>query len=273
MTPRELDQDQVLAQTNVRVTIVTVCYNDLVQLKKTVKSVRSQTCRSYQHVVIDGNSNDGTQDFLAELSRVYPIEWISEKDDGIFDAMNKGASRATGELVVFLNAGDTFTETDDLEHVIQSYDAEGWSWSYGALRYVDLDGKPIDGAIQAPFQKRRLELGFRFVPHQAMYMRTNFFHELGGFDLEFPLDSDQEISMRAAALAAPHVLIRFLCDFLVGGAHEDASRLQREISYHRMRVKNGLTVGGSRVADLAFSYVVAGQRLLRDQLRTHVKLR
>lgn len=255
------------------ISVITVCFNDLNQLRHTIDSVREQVKADYEHIVIDGGSKDGTLQYLADLPGGDEFSWYSESDDGIFDAMNKGAMQSKGHVLVFINAGDTFTSTDDLAYVQTSFEQNKWDWAYGAVRYVNNERLAIDGIVQAPFQKRRLELGLRFVPHQAMYMTARLFKELNGFDLDFPLDSDQDMAMRAAALSKPHVMIRFLCDFLVGGAHENASRLEREMSYHRMRRKNGLLLGSSVLVDRTYSAMTAGQRNLRDVIRRTIRIR
>jgi putative colanic acid biosynthesis glycosyltransferase len=99
--------------------IVTVVFNDIGGLKKTLASVQSQSFRDFQQIVVDGKSDDGTAEYLQLLE--YPnLEWMSESDLGIYDAMNKGIHLSTGNYVVFLNAGDLFPSTETLARIAKA---------------------------------------------------------------------------------------------------------------------------------------------------------
>jgi putative colanic acid biosynthesis glycosyltransferase len=95
-----------VSQSRPLISIVTICFNDLHGLKKTISSLESQTSKAFQHWIIDGGSTDGTKEFLTELKATWPLHWISEKDKGIYDAMNKGVTCANGEFLWFINSGD-----------------------------------------------------------------------------------------------------------------------------------------------------------------------
>jgi glycosyltransferase involved in cell wall biosynthesis len=97
-----------------KISIVTINYNRISDLKKTFSSVVGQAFKDYEYIVIDGGSTDGSLLFLEENSSAITY-WVSEPDGGIYDAMNKGAQIATGEWIIFLNAGDTFFSNDTLQ--------------------------------------------------------------------------------------------------------------------------------------------------------------
>ncbi|TAF31369.1 MAG: glycosyltransferase [Cytophagales bacterium] len=101
------------------VSVVTVCFNALDALKRTIYSVHSQSFKDYEYLIVDGASRDGTVQFLSsELSQIYDnerIRWISEPDKGIYDAMNKALYLAKGDYVIFMNAGDIFVSSEVLE--------------------------------------------------------------------------------------------------------------------------------------------------------------
>jgi putative colanic acid biosynthesis glycosyltransferase len=103
--------------------IITVTYNDLENLKKTLKSVLGQSFRDFEYVIVDGNSSDGTKEYLKTLNDKR-IKWISEKDSGLYDAMNKGSNIASGDFAIFLNAGDEFFSEDVLSKVFQKIKKE-----------------------------------------------------------------------------------------------------------------------------------------------------
>lgn len=92
-----------------KLSIITINYNNLAGLKCTLDSVASQTYREFEHIIIDGGSTDGSVDVIREYgkSQTSNVQWISEKDKGIYDAMNKGVAKSSGEYLYFLNSGDT----------------------------------------------------------------------------------------------------------------------------------------------------------------------
>ncbi|MGV6861811.1 MAG: glycosyltransferase family 2 protein [Putridiphycobacter sp.] len=93
------------------ISIITISYNNINGLKKTIDNVFNQNINILEHIIIDGNSNDGTKTYLKSIEKNY-LKWVSEKDKGIYDAMNKGIKMAKGEWVIFMNAGDIFANTD-----------------------------------------------------------------------------------------------------------------------------------------------------------------
>lgn len=256
-----------------KVSVVTVTLNDIDGLKRTVDSVSRQTYREFEHIIVDGGSADGTVEFCQSLNisdtRVFAT---SEPDDGIFDAMNKGALRASGDLLVFVNSSDQFSHDDVLKHVASAWATDGsWDWGYGALRYLDAEGSVFAGTVQAPFHPRKLELGLQFVPHPASYISRALFIELGGFDLSFGSAADQEIFVRIARTHRPHVWIEFMADFLVGGVHSQESAWSREALWHRMRKKNGAMVAGMSWADAVAAMALAGSSRSRRLVASIMK--
>jgi glycosyltransferase involved in cell wall biosynthesis len=99
---------------NSKISIITVNYNNLEGLKKTVKSVKNQTYKAFEYIVIDGGSKDGSFDYLNVNSKYFNY-WVSEPDKGVYHAMNKGIEKASGEYLLFLNSGDHFYNAEVLE--------------------------------------------------------------------------------------------------------------------------------------------------------------
>lgn len=168
------------------ISFVTIVYNDLVGLKKTVDSVdeillNSSSIDSFQHVIIDGKSSDGTAEFAISLARSRMVDTvvISEEDNGIYDAMNKGVCRASGEGVIFLNAGDILHPDCNLESVLIDFKklmigntrpgiVYGSIFKIGALsfminpRLVDLSAPRMPGSHQAMLYRKAVLLKFPF---------------------------------------------------------------------------------------------------------------
>lgn len=247
------------------IAVITICYNDLNGLRKTVDSIRRQCRMPEEHIVIDGGSGDGTPYFLNEYTADYAIRTVSEPDGGIYDAMNKGASLAESDVLVFMNSGDTFTNSDTLAYVSSEIGrCDEWEWGYGCMRYRDETGKLTGQAVQLPFNQRKLELGLAFIPHQSFYIRRDLFRRLGGYSLSLGTAADQDLAIRAGRVSEPAAWTAFLSDFQTGGAHSEITRLARERIYHQIRSQTGTLVGGCKPSDLAFTYAMAIYRRTRD---------
>lgn len=126
-------------ESNNKVSIITVCYNDKENLIKTIKSVLSQTYTNIEYIVVDGGSTDGTKEVLAQYEKDVS-KCVSEKDMGIYDAMNKGIRMATGDWLNFMNAGDVFASNDVIEKIVSSGLMDECSFIYSDF-YVERKDK------------------------------------------------------------------------------------------------------------------------------------
>lgn len=198
-------------------TIVTVARNDLYQLRRTKASVEAQRTANYEHLIVDGASTDGSVQWLSTLAHPN-FRWISESDLGIFDAMNKGAGLAHGELVLFLNAGDRFNDPGVVSRILESYLTRKWEWSYARARVVD-----EHGLATRPEYGLRKYRGFvhayarSAICHQTVAMRREFFLALGGFDLSHGLVADYALLLKAGRIAPPFVRATVDVHYLDGG--------------------------------------------------------
>ena len=145
--------------------IVSITFRDLPGLKKTINSVLYQTFEDYEWIVIDGNSGVEVCSFLSGISD-HRLKWVSESDSGIFDAMNKGLSMATGEYVVFLNGGDVFASPDTLESVAK-FKSDDADLIYGDCVLVFENGDEH----HKPARSHKTIWYGMFANHQAMFFR------------------------------------------------------------------------------------------------------
>ena len=158
------------------VSVITICRNAREDFLKTRESVLSQTSDDYEWIIVDGASTDGTQEVLESL-RGDHIRWISETDNGIYDAMNKGLVMARGEHVWFMNAGDIFSDDGAISRVISA--SRDMDIVYGEVQVTDRDGNILGSRSEVtPHQlPDRLEsLSFQFgmvVSHQAFIVRRS----------------------------------------------------------------------------------------------------
>lgn len=203
-----------------KVSVVTVTWNDLAGLSRTVESLRSQTSRDFEHVVVDGGSTDGSLAWLAEHPACTRSHVISEPDDGIYDAMNKGTKAATGELITFLNAGDVYAASDVLTRVVRHHDDHGWDWGHGLARIVDASGQPVRPLGAPTYNWTRHAYGRNDIVHQTVFVRTALLRALGGFDLGYPIAADFHSVLRLGRTSAPGLWPQIDVEFLTGGVSD-----------------------------------------------------
>jgi len=165
-------------------TIVTICYNAFDSIDSTLKSVFEQTCHDYEYIVIDGLSTDGTVEKLSQYSSKLS-KFVSEKDKGLYDAMNKGLALASGKYVLFLNAGDQFSSDTVLQKVKEGiYQNEGYIAYYGDVIYHSDWGN----RYVRPFKLKRIHTGM-FCSHQSIFINTESAKQIG-FDLSYRYAAD-----------------------------------------------------------------------------------
>ncbi|MCS7188978.1 MAG: glycosyltransferase family 2 protein [Bacteroidia bacterium] len=213
-----------------RLSIITVTYQAESTLPLTLLSTANQSWRQWEHIFVDGGSTDGTLNMIeAYLAKAPAGQVISEKDKGIYDAMNKGLQRARGEYVVFLNSGDSFWDESTLERLF-SDGPEGMDILYGDHRYVDEKGQILSSKRRArPYPHGKLSVShFRTgmsICHQALFVRRE---KAPLYDLSYTLAADLDWTIRLlqqplSTYDSGKVLIRYL----IGGV--SARRLRRYI--------------------------------------------
>lgn len=186
-----------------KISVVTITYNAATVLQPTLDSVLQQSYPYVEHLIIDGASTDETltmaeqyREESVETAAAHEVVIASEPDHGIYDAMNKGLQRATGDFVVFLNAGDTLPSTDTLELVADKA-ADGVGVLYGDTDIVDGEGRLLHRRRLTPPEHlswRSFRQGM-LVCHQAFYARTNIARQLP-YDLRFRFSADVDWCIR-----------------------------------------------------------------------------
>lgn len=226
-----------------RISVITVAYNSAATIADTLRSVNAQTHADVEHIVIDGASRDGTVQTVREVGRRVAV-LVSEPDQGIYDAMNKGLSRATGEVVGFLNADDCFAHDQVLSHVAASMTDPQVDACYGDLEFVDEHdmrrvlrywkaGTYVPGACARGWM----------APHPTLYVRRGVYERHGPYDPSFRMAADFEMSLRLFDVAG--VRAAYLPEVLVhmrtGGASNRglASLVRNNRETSRACVKHG----------------------------------
>ena len=203
--------------------VITVVYNSARDIERTLLSVINQTYEAIEYIVIDGASADGTTEIIKRYkSRGQIAKFISEKDDGIYDAMNKGLALATGDYVLFMNSADEFYEPDTVRKVFKS--SPGADIYYGETEMINDKGEVLgQRRHKAPAQLswRSFKYGMS-VSHQAIYIRRAL---AGPFDRRYQLSADIDWIIRAVKQAEKIVNVkRYVARYRVGGMSKSKHR-------------------------------------------------
>lgn len=176
--------------------VVTVCYNSEKSVERTIQSVLRQNYTNFEHIIVDGGSTDGTADIIKRYAGVPSLKFISEKDDGPYDAMNKGIYSSTGDIVSFLNSDDYYLHEKVLEMVYHRINAVPLAdFYYGDLLVVDCNAP-------APYIKThgrvdRYYMCTNALAHPSMFHKRHCFEKAGVFDLKYSIVADYEWTLRA----------------------------------------------------------------------------
>jgi glycosyltransferase involved in cell wall biosynthesis len=220
-----------------KLTVITIVYNNVGDIERTVLSILNQSYANIEYLVIDGASNDGTLDILkkyeGQISRL-----VSERDKGIYDAMNKGLALASGDYVLFMNSGDEIYASDTVEKIFASEpDADIY---YGETEMFDENWNSLgQRRHQAPehFTWKDFKLGM-CISHQAIYIRRSLTEP---YDLNYQLSSDIDWIIKAAKKAKQIVNVRmYVAKYLVGGMSKKKHRQSLEERFHIFSKHYGL---------------------------------
>lgn len=203
-----------------RVSIITVAYNSASTIRDTIESVLAQDYSEIEYIIVDGNSKDDTlrivQEYGNRISRV-----ISEKDKGIYDAMNKGISLATGDVIGILNSDDFYANERVISDVISLFEKSQSDSVYGDLDYVKTS-PPFEVVRKwrsGSFNALRFYKGW-MPPHPSFFIKRSCYQQFGVFDLQFKRAADYELMLRMLLkhrVSSSH-LPKVLVKMRIGGA-------------------------------------------------------
>ena len=179
-------------QNNAKISIVTINYNNPSGLKKTIESVVNQTWKNFEYIIIDGGSTNGDVDIIKSFENQIDY-WVSEPDKGIYNAMNKGIKKATGDFIIFMNSGDNFTNSSVLEEV-QSKLTSDFDIYYGDYYRIKSNSKRRKTFPES--------LSFSYfysgsLAHPATFFRRTLFDEIFFYNESYKIVSDWEFYIYA----------------------------------------------------------------------------
>ena len=260
---------------NLKISIVTATYNSHATVRDTLESVLRQKYSNVEHIIVDGASNDGTLALIKEFEPLYTgtgktLRWISEKDNGIYDAMNKGIAMATGDVVGLLNSDDFFTSGDILTMVAEEFGKSERGMQsavqdecsrypvdavYGDVHYVNPDN--LDRCVRYYSSRgfRRWKMRMGFMPaHPSFYCRREIYSRYGMFDTTYRIAADFEQLLRLIFIH--RITIRYIPhDFVTmrtGGASSSGLSSHRRIyaehrrAYRKNKVHSNVILEGCR---------------------------
>ena len=200
--------------------VITAVYNNENTIEDAIESVISQTHNDIEYIVIDGGSNDSTCNIIEQYKEQIDV-YISEKDNGIYDALNKGIANATGEVICFLHSDDIYSNNDVLKKANAIFEKEDTDSIYGDLIYVKKDN--INNTVRywksGLFTPKKLKYGW-MPPHPTFFVKRKIYEKHGNFDTSFRISADYDTVLRF--LSVHKIKTTYLSEVLIkmrlGGA-------------------------------------------------------
>lgn len=183
-----------IIQNNPFFTIITASLNSGSTIKQTLESIKNQTFQHFEHIVIDGGSEDSTVDILKAAEATYNLTWISEQDEGIADALNKGVRKSKGQYVIVIQADDSLLASNVLEKVYPLLNEQATD----ILSFPVILEHPVKGQVVRKPIRWLWWNHFKFIfPHQGCFVNQRVFEKIGGFRKEFKINMDYDFFYRA----------------------------------------------------------------------------
>ena len=220
-----------------KVSVVTTTYNDIENLKRILAEVKKQTYPNIEHIIVDGGSTDGTVDLLKELEEKEPgrISWMSEKDNGIYDAINKGICMATGDIVGC--CFDQYADEGVLMRMVEIMEKEGTDGVHGDLCYMDGD------RIVRKWHQGQGVIRSGWMPgHPTLYLKKEVYDRFGLYRTDYRISGDYEFMVRI--LYRKEVTLSYLPEILIYMSHGGTSTnslgayVESMMEGHRALVEN-----------------------------------
>ena len=201
-----------------KISIITITYNSAKTIHRALASVQGQTYADIEHIVVDGASTDGTREIIEAYATAHKnVRWVSEKDEGIYNALNKGIRMATGDVIGFLHSDDVFFAPDSIEHIAKAFESTKAEVVYGDLQYCR-GNRVVRRWESNAFDRHSLKFGW-MPPHPTVYVRKEVYQQVGEYDEWFRISADYDMMLRIfSAGYKTHYIPEVIVSMEVGGA-------------------------------------------------------
>ena len=227
-----------------KISIITATYNSAATIADTIESVSSQTYKNIEHIIIDGLSKDKTLEIVKNSKHIGPV--FSEKDKGIYDAMNKGIVKASGDIIGILNSDDFYASNDVIEQVANLFETTNCDLLYGDLYFIDQNNtsKVKRKWVAGNYKLKDFLYGW-MPPHPTFFVRKDIYEKYGMFNMELGSAADYELMLRFMyknKLKTAY-LNKVMVLFRIGGASTKNlnNRVKANLNDRRAWVVNHLT--------------------------------
>ena len=233
-----------------KISIITITYNSAKTVQRALDSVQSQTYKDIEHIIVDGASTDGTKELIETYAKAHKnVRWVSEKDKGIYDALNKGIKLATGDIIGFLHSDDVLYSADSIGQIAAAFEQSGADVVYGDLQYCS-GGKVVRRWKSNDFDPSALKYGW-MPPHPTVYVRREVYQQVGEYDEWFRISADYDMMLRIfTAGYKTHYIPEVLVSMETGGAsnRNTKARLSKTQEDYIVLKKNHVGAGYLTVA-------------------------
>jgi glycosyltransferase involved in cell wall biosynthesis len=225
-----------------RISIITVSYNSAKTIKDTIDSVLSQDFPEIEFIIVDGHSNDGTQEIVKSYGDKIS-KFVSEKDKGIYDAFNKGIRLATGDIIGFIGSDDFYPNASVIKKVAESFKKNHTDSLYGDIQYINEESKIVRYWKAGKYKTSKFVLGW-MPPHLSFYLKRDIYQKFGLYKDNFLIAGDYELMLRM--LYKHKITTQYLPEVLVtmriGGASTKNinNRIIANMEDRQAWVSNGL---------------------------------
>lgn len=227
-----------------KISIITVCYNSERTIERTIQSVVAQQYENVEYLVIDGGSKDKTLAIIDKYADEIDF-LVSESDNGLYDAINKGIKIATGDVVGLLHADDVFADNGVLSSIAKAFQENDNQALYGDLTYTQPNGKVLRKWISKAYQPGLFNWGW-MPPHPTFYCKKEVFERLGYYDTNFGTACDYELMVRFMHYnnINTYYLNKIIVKMSVGGLSNASlsNRLRAWKNDHKAMGKNGVKI-------------------------------
>lgn len=224
-----------------KISLITATYNSAETLRDTMQSVLNQTFKDVDYIIVDGGSKDSTIDIVKEFEPKFEgrLRWVSERDKGIYDAMNKGVRMAQGEIVGILNSDDFFASDHVLETVNDAFTKNPTiDGVYADVRYVNWNDtrKTVRIFSGKDFKREKLCWG-KMPPHPSFYVKRECYDKFGLYSLDYPICADYDMFVKM--IWGGNINTLYINEIFVnmrsGGTSSSGLKVHRKIMKERMR--------------------------------------